>query len=140
MSDVSYLWPDILEWISRIPETVRTLDPVILALLAVPFVFALATLNGTAVLLTVLLAGIALSVLGLLASEPARWVAASLICGAGLLGVVMAVQLRRGRARLRRAESALEEIRRELVEVREKYEGEVYWRRAVERVATQEPG
>ncbi|WP_147022931.1 hypothetical protein [Microvirga aerophila] len=140
MIDVSNLWPDIVEWIRRTPETVRTLDPIILSLLAIPLILALATKNGTALLLTLLLAGIAVSVLGFITSEPARWVATVLICAAGLLAVLLAVQLRRGRGRLRHVETVLEETRRELAEVREKYEGEVYWRRATERVSAQSPG
>jgi membrane protein implicated in regulation of membrane protease activity len=140
MIDVSNLWPDIVEWIRRTPETVRALDPIILALLAIPLVLALAARNGTALLLTLLLAGIAVSVLGFVTSEPARWVAAVLICAAGLLAVLLAVQLRRGRGQLHHVESVLEETRRELAEVREKYEGEVYWRRASERVSAQSPG
>jgi uncharacterized membrane protein YccC len=140
MIDVSNLWPDIVEWIGRTPDTIRTLDPIILVLLAVPLVLALVAKNGTALLLTLLLAGIAVSVLGFVSSEPARWGATLLICAAGLLAVLLAVQLRRGRGRLHQMESVLEETRRELAEVREKYEGEVYWRRASERVAAQEPG
>jgi membrane protein implicated in regulation of membrane protease activity len=138
MVDIGHLWPILLEWLNRIPETVRTLDPLIMLLLAAPIVLALFILNGAALLLTVLLAAAALLVFGFVADEPARWGVAVLACAAGLLAFVLALRLRLGQGQLRRMEFALGEARSELADMRKKYEGEVYWRQAAERISAQD--
>jgi membrane protein implicated in regulation of membrane protease activity len=138
MIDMSTLWPILLEWLTRVPETIRTLDPVILALLAAPFFLALFTLNGAALLLTFLLAATALLVFGFVSDGPARWAVAALACAAGLLAFFLALRLRVRERQLRHMEFALGEVRSELAEIRKKYEGEVYWRQAAERISSQE--
>jgi predicted signal transduction protein with EAL and GGDEF domain len=139
MSDVSNLWLQMLEWMTQTFETVRTLDLFILAVLVAPCVLALASLSLTAFLVTVLLVAIALMTFRGGTDETFRWSIAVLTCVAGLLAILQAILLRRRRGYLRHLETVLEETRRELSEVREKYEGEVYWRRAGERVTAEKP-
>jgi hypothetical protein len=138
MIDVRSFWPGVTEWMTQIIEIVRTLDPAILVLLAAPCIIALACMSLTAFALTLLLAATALVAFRAGAGEPFRWSIAALTFAAGLLAVLQAVMLRRKRRRVREMEAALREARRELGEVREKYENEVYWRRAGERVVAQQ--
>ncbi|MCB5175370.1 MULTISPECIES: hypothetical protein [Microvirga] len=134
------LWPELLRWGEQLTEMLRTLDPVLLAILAAPAILALLFRSFTAFLLTLVLAAIALFSFQVGTDPLFRWALTALTVLAGLLAVVLAAMLRRRRRQVHRMDLRLGELRRELDDLREKYDGEIYWRRATERVAAGETG
>jgi hypothetical protein len=131
------LWPQLLGWVTQTTEMIRTLHPGFLAAFAVPAALALLFRSFTAFVLTLLLAVIALFAFRAGTDDPFRWALTALTVAAGLLAVVLAAMVRRQQHQTRRMEERVGELRRELDEMRKKYEGEVYWRRAAERVASE---
>lgn len=132
------LWPAVLQWGDETVALARTLHPGFWVALGAPVVLALVFRSVTAMLLTLLLAAMALFVFRLGTEDLFRWTFTGLTDIAGLLAVVLAALLQRRKKQLRQAEWRVGEIRQELDEVNRKYEGEVHWRRAAERVAAHE--
>lgn len=132
------LWPALLRWSGETAALARTLHPGFLIALAVPPVLALLFRSVTAVLLTLLLAAMALFAFRLGTDDLFRWTFTGLTVLAGLLAVALAALVRRKQKQLRQMDWRMGEIRHELDEVSKKYEGEVHWRRASERVTANE--
>ncbi|RDI57941.1 hypothetical protein DES45_106255 [Microvirga subterranea] len=132
------LWPALLRWGDETLALARTLHPGFWVALGAPVLLALLFRSVTAALLTLLLAAMALFVFRLGTDDLFRWTFTGLTDLAGLLAVLLAAFLQRRKRQLRQAEWRVGEIRQELDEVNRKYEGEVHWRRAAERVAAHE--
>lgn len=132
------LWPALLRWSGETVALARTLHPAYWVALGVPALLALLFRSFAAVLLTLLLAAMALFVFRLGTDDLFRWTYTGLTVLAGLLAVTLAAMLRRRQRQLRQMDWRMGEIRHELDEVNKKYEGEVHWRRAAERVAANE--
>jgi len=134
------LWPELPRWGGEILALVRSLHPGFLAAFAVPAVLALLFRSVTAFLLTLLLAVIALFAFRIGTDALFRVALTGLTVAAGLLAVALAALLRRRTRQMHRMDWRMGELRHELDEANKKYEGEVYWRRAAERVTANEPG
>lgn len=132
------LWPALLRWSDETLALARTLHPGFWVALGAPVVRALLFRSVTAALLTLLLAIMALFVIRLGTDDLFRWTFTGLTDLAGLLAVLLAAFLQRRKRQLRQTEWRMGEIRQELDEMSRKYEGEVHWRRAAERVAAHE--
>jgi hypothetical protein len=136
---------DMVEWasfrieavqiVNELVQTLRTLPWPFLVALAVPCVLALMYRSLTAFVLCVLLALGALVALRTGTDIRVIWSVVILACLAGLLAVVQAFMLLRMRRKLREMGSGLNESRRELEDIRTKYEREVHWRTAIEGVS-----
>jgi hypothetical protein len=132
------LWPELLRWSNETVALARTLHPGFWVALAAPVVLALLFRSFTAMLLTLLLALMALFVFRLGTDDVFRWTFTGLTDLAGLLAITLAAMVRRKHHHMRRMEWRMGELRQELDDVNRKYEGEVHWRRAAERVAANE--
>ena len=111
-------------------------EPLIVLGLLVPCVFALASRDLTAVVVSALLA-----VVGCLAVHVslADSYQAGVVLVTGLAGILVGIQaarFRRTRRSLRGAQTDLTTVREELADVRSKYDREVHWRRAAEKVTS----
>jgi uncharacterized membrane protein YqjE len=131
-------WSHALEWIRQSFDRVQTLQPPILIALAAPCALALLWRSLIAFALCTLLALVAIAALGTGMDERHHWTVALVATLAGLLAVAQAGALRSARKRQRDAEARLSERQRDLDEVREKYEREVFWRKAGEGTAAKE--
>jgi hypothetical protein len=126
---------EAVQIVNELVQTLRTLPWPFLVALAVPCVLALMYRSLTAFVLCVLLA-----IGALIASRAGTdirviWSVVILTCLAGLLAVVQAFMLLRMHRKLREMGSGLDESRRELEDMRTKYEREVHWRTAIEGVS-----
>jgi len=128
-------WPEALQWLERLAQTVRGLDPLTAAALSAPCVLAILYRSLTATLLSLLLALVAVIAFAGGIDEALRESVASIACLAGLLAVVQAGSLRRKRRQLGDAKARLLERQQDLEDVRQRYEREVLWRKASEKTA-----
>jgi membrane protein implicated in regulation of membrane protease activity len=134
------LWPELLRWGGEIVTLVRTLHPGLLVALAAPVVLALLFRSLTAALLGLVLAVMALFAFRVGADDLFRCTFTVLTVLAGLLAVVLAAMLRRRRRQLRQMDERMDGLRQDLADLNRKYEGEVHWRRAAERMTAKEAG
>jgi hypothetical protein len=142
MIELENLWrdlsPELIRWSGETVALARTLHPAYWVALGAPVVLALLFRSFTAVLLTLLLALMALFVFRLGSDDFFRWTFTGLTDVAGLLAVTLAAMLRRKHRQMRQMDGRMGELRQELEDVNRKYEGEVHWRRAAERMAANE--
>jgi hypothetical protein len=130
-------WSGVFEPIGPLIGQTWTEEPLIVVGLLIPCVLALASRDLTAVAVSALLA-----VLGFLAVHVsvADSYQAGVVLVTGLAGILVGIQaarFRRTRRSLYDAQTDLTRVREELADVRSKYDREVHWRRAAEKVPSE---
>jgi peptidoglycan/LPS O-acetylase OafA/YrhL len=137
MAGLATSWSGVFQPIEQFIGQTWTEEPLIVIGLLIPLLLALASRSLTAMAVSALLAILGFVAVHVSVADSYQAGVVLVTCLAGILVGVQAALFRRTRRWFRDAQTDLTRIREELADVRSKYEREVHWRRAAERVTSE---